>query len=644
MSRKHLLVVAWACVLGSIANAQDLPPLEAYGRLPEYDMYELSPSGKFGATRLTAAGRDLVVVFDVDTSAFVSGADAEKVNPRSLRFIDDSQLVLVAGRTVKALAVRNSFDYSSAYALNVATDEIRVLLRRAEELYPYQSGLGRIIGSDPESSTVFMPAYSGSASPVLSVFKVNLDNARSNVLKKGNSRTIDWFLDGHGRPLVREDFDDRKNIHQIYVYPEDSRKARLIYEEETEIPRFGAVGLTAARDALVLLSRAGGTGRTSYFLMSLENGAISDPLFADSERDIEWVITDINRVVYGVEFAGFKPTYAFFDKDLEERVKTAQSRLEGLSVSLTSWSQDFSRLVFEVSGSWSSGAYLMFEDVYGAPTVLGGMRSDIGKEHVSPIEIVEYAARDGLRIPALITARPDVREAGNGPLIVMPHGGPEAHDRYGFDWMAQYFASRGYVVLQPQFRGSDGFGNTLLSAGRGEWGGKMQSDLDDGVDFLVEQGIADPQRVCMFGASYGGYAALAAGAFSPDKYRCIVAFAPVADLRRMLSQERRERGRDNWALDYWEGLYGAEASEKEELKALSPVFHADAFKAPVLLIHGKKDTVVRIDQSKAMNKALRKAGKDVTFIQLKGEDHWLTQEDTRIEMLRAAAEFIERHL
>ena len=172
----------------------------------------------------------------------------------------------------------------------------------------------------------------------------------------------------------------------------------------------------------------------------------------------------------------------------------------------------------------------------------------------------------------------------------------------------------------------------------------MQSDLDDGVDFLVEQGIADPQRVCMFGASYGGYAALAAGAFSPDKYRCIVAFAPVADLRRMLSQERRERGRDNWALDYWEGLYGAEASEKEELKALSPVFHADAFKAPVLLIHGKKDTVVRIDQSKAMNKALRKAGKDVTFIQLKGEDHWLTQEDTRIEMLRAAAEFIERHL
>ncbi len=644
MGRMQLAIAIWGIVVCAIANAQELPPLEAYGRLPEYDMYELSPSGKLGATRLTADGRDLVVVFDVDTAAFVSGADAAEVNPRSLRFIDDNQLVLVAGRTIKSFAVRDSFDYSSAYALNISNKDVCVLLRKAEELYPYQSGLGRIIGSDPESSTVYMPAFAGSAAPALSVFKADLETSRGRVLFKGNSRTIDWFLDGQGKRLVREDFDDRKNVHKIFVYPRDSGKPRLIYEEQTDIPRFGAVGVTEARDALVLLSRAGGTGSVSYYLMSLENGEISGPLFTESERDIERVITDIDRVVYGVEFAGFKPTYAFFDEELEERVKTVQSRLEGVSASLTSWNHDFSKLVFEVAGGWSSGAYLMFDDVYGSPKVLGQMRRDIGPEHVATVEIIDYTARDGLSIPALLTARPDIREAGKSPLIVMPHGGPEAHDRFGFDWMAQYFASRGYLVLQPQFRGSDGFGNTHLLAGRGEWGGKMQSDLDDGVEFLVEEGIADPERVCMLGASYGGYAALAAGAFSPDKYRCIVAIAPVTDVRRMLSQERRERGRDNWVLDYWEDLYGAEASEKEELNSLSPVFRADAFKAPVLLIHGRKDTVVRINQSKLMNKALRKAGKDVTFIELKGEDHWLTQEETRIEMLRATATFIEQHL
>ena len=261
-----------------------------------------------------------------------------------------------------------------------------------------------------------------------------------------------------------------------------------------------------------------------------------------------------------------------------------------------------------------------------------------------PVHVTAYRAADGLTIPALVTVRDEVLEKGNAPLLVIPHGGPASHDVYGFDWLAQYFASRGYVVMQPQFRGSDGFGHDHLVAGRGEWGGKMQSDLDDGVKSLVDQGIADPDRVCMLGASYGGYAALAAGAFSPDIYRCIVSIAGVSDLNLHMRHKQAERGGDDWALDYWEDLYGAEASEKDELSAISPVDHADAFQAPVLLIHGERDTVVRIDQSKVMRKALRKAGKEVTFVKLEGEDHWLTQETTRIEMLQAAAAFIEAHL
>jgi dipeptidyl aminopeptidase/acylaminoacyl peptidase len=172
----------------------------------------------------------------------------------------------------------------------------------------------------------------------------------------------------------------------------------------------------------------------------------------------------------------------------------------------------------------------------------------------------------------------------------------------------------------------------------------MQSDVDDGVNYLVEEGLADPERVCIVGASYGGYAALAAGAFSPSMYRCVVAIAPVSDLHRMMRRERSDHGRDHWVLDYWERLQGADLSQKDTLKSLSPAFHADAFTAPVLLLHGKKDTVVPIEQSKIMNKALKKAGKDVTFIQLKGEDHWLSQPDTRLETLRAIAAFIDEHL
>ena len=643
----RLTAAAVALVFLLPAYSQDLPPLEAYGRLPVYDMYALSASGRYGASRITNDGQDSVMVFDLDTHDFVWGADAEEVNPRRLRFVDDDQLILIAGQTIRTFSVRNQFDYSSAYAMNLSTREIQILLRRADDLYPYQSGLGNIVGRDPNSKSVYMPAWVEprlGGAPVNGIYRVRLDKKQAKVVVYGNDNTIDWFLGEDGTPIVREDFDDDSNVHRIWTTDEKGRNKQLIYESEGAMRTIGPVGLTAARDALVLLINKRSTGGTAYYLMSLADGEISGPILDTEGREIERVITDINRVVYGVEFSGFKPSYEFFDKELDQRVRATQDLLVEAASRLVSWSDDFERLVFRVDGGITSGAYLLFDRDEVRPKLLGKTRPLIGTEQIAPVAITSYAARDGMTIPALLTAHASVIEQGNAPLIVMPHGGPQAHDRYGFDWMAQYFASRGYLVLQPQFRGSDGFGFDHHVAGEGEWGGMMQSDLDDGVTFLVEEGMANPERVCMVGASYGGYAALAAGAFSPDMYRCIAAFAPVSDLRRMLKRERSEHGKNHWVLDYWEEFYGADASEKEMLQSISPVFYAEQFKAPVLLIHGKKDTVVNIEQSKVMNSALRKADKDVTFIQLKGEDHWLTQEETRIKTLRALAEFIDTHL
>ena len=640
-------VAAIALIAGSLAFAAEFPPLDAYGRLPTYDMFELSPSGKLGASRVTADGQDMVLVIDIDRNEFITGANAENVNPRWLRFVDDNQLVLVAGETMRRRAVRNQFDFSQGFALNISTGEIQTLLRRAEYLYPYQSGLGRIVGKDPDSNKIYMPAFvepRQGGNPVNGIYRVDLDRKRARVAERGNRHTIDWFLDANGSPIVREDFDDEKNVHRIWSLAEDGDEKVLLYEEEGEFRTVSTVGVTAERDALVLLASTEDAGGWSYYLMSLADGTISGPVLATEGREIERVITDINRVVYGVEYSGFKPSYAFFDTELHERVGAYQRRMPDVASSLVSWSDNFQRLVLRIAGGWSSGAYVVFEKGESRPVMVGQSRPDIVGEQVVPVQITEYEARDGMTIPALVTATNAVRETGPAPLVVLPHGGPEAHDQYGFDWLAQFIASRGYVVLQPQFRGSNGFGHDHVVAGNGEWGGKMQSDLDDGVNFLVDQGVADPERVCMIGASYGGYAALAAGAFSPEIYRCIASIAGVSDLRKMLLRKRSESGRDNWVLDYWEGLYGAGASDKDILRSISPAFHADSFNAPVLLIHGKKDTVVNIEQSKMMRKALRKAGKDVTYVELKGEDHWLTQEDTRIETLQAIAEFIDEHL
>lgn len=645
MTLMKTLSFALAIILSSHALAGELPPLEAYGKLPRFGLYALSPSGRLAATRVVEDGRDAIMVIDVDAQDYLVGVDASKVNPRWIRFAEEDKVVLVAGQTVQSWNVRGgSYYYGHAYTFDLASNKVRRLMERAKGLYPHQSGLGKIIGHDPVSRTVYMPAYVGSDTPGYGVYAASLDKKREKLVVRGRSDTIDWFLDANGKPIVREDFDDKANVHRIWRVDEKGKTQTLLYEEETELKGYSTVGVTPDRDALVLLTSSIQSGGTSYYLLDLEHGAITGPVLGREGRYIQRVVTDINRVVHGVEYSGFKPTYAFFNEDLNSRVAVIQQRFPGLASHLVSWNRDFSRLMFKIEGGWSSGAYAVFEQGNPDPFVLGRTRPEITQEFVAPVEILSYVAGDGRSIPALLTGRADVREAGNAPLIVMPHGGPRAHDEFGFDWIAQYFASRGYVVLQPQYRGSDGFGYDHMSAGDGEYGGKMLSDIDDGVRHLVATGVADPDRVCSVGASYGGYAALAAGAFSADMYRCIVAIAGVSDLPKKMASLSFRRGREDSSIDYWEKLYGVEVSDKDALKAISPAYHAESFQAPVLLIHGEQDTSVKIDQSSRMNRALRKAKKDVTFIKLKGEDHWLTQEESRVETLRAVAEFIERHL
>jgi dipeptidyl aminopeptidase/acylaminoacyl peptidase len=220
----------------------------------------------------------------------------------------------------------------------------------------------------------------------------------------------------------------------------------------------------------------------------------------------------------------------------------------------------------------------------------------------------------------------------------MPHGGPGQRDYPGFDWWAQAFASRGYAVLQPNFRGSSGYGATFQNAGHGEWGRKMQSDLSDGLTFLVQSGIADPQRACIVGASYGGYAALAGVTLQKGIYRCAVSVAGVSDLSKMVATDIRESILSATLIR----MLKQEVGSGRDLREASPIRFAAGADAPILLVHGKDDTVVNYDQSADMAKALQKAGKPVEFVTLVGEDHWLSRSETRQSMLEAVVAFVEK--
>lgn len=264
---------------------------------------------------------------------------------------------------------------------------------------------------------------------------------------------------------------------------------------------------------------------------------------------------------------------------------------------------------------------------------LGFDNLTIKMRRMHPVRTIRYKARDGLDIAAVLTL-PYGRDA-KLPLIVMPHGGPVARDSETWDWWAQFLADRGYAVVQPNYRGSSGYGTPFTEKGEGQWGLAMQDDLDDAVKALAAQGIADPARVCMVGASYGGYAAIRAAQRDGDKYRCAVSYAGVSDLHRMIQYQKNflfSGSRGDWLRE-----------QAPDLKNVSPLNFPEQFSIPLLLVHGDQDLVVPPAQSRVLAQKLKDAGKDVTYIVQPEGDHHFSRTEDRLAFLKALEAFLKKH-
>jgi dipeptidyl aminopeptidase/acylaminoacyl peptidase len=327
--------------------------------------------------------------------------------------------------------------------------------------------------------------------------------------------------------------------------------------------------------------------------------------------------------------------YVFFDAELQAHWNAVLRAFPDEAVRLISHTDDFSRMVVEVFGAKHGYVYALF-DWYSHQAVVLGEIYD-GVPAPAPVTRVAYPAADGLTIDGLLTVPRGA--AKDLPLIVLPHGGPESVDTLGFDWWAQALASQGYAVLQPNYRGSS-VDAKFVARGFGEFGRKMQTDLSDGVRYLAKQGVIDPQRVCIVGASYGGYAALAGVTLDPGVYRCAVSVAGISDLKRF----RGWLGDNKSAASqrYWDRFVGVTEKDDAGMKAISQLDHVGVVAAPVLLIHGRDDTVVPFEQSDLMFSALKRAGKPAQMVTLKHEDHWRSRSETRLQMLQACVDFLKQ--
>ena len=548
----------------------------------------------------------------------------------------------------------NKFTYSSAYSYNINNGKISKLLKeggpqtantsikKKNLIYPGQSGLGRIIGNYQQKNQIFMPAYVGEWSskfPKYSLVTVNLKNGRPKLFENGNTQTRDWIVGEDGTVYAREDHNRETNTYRIAT-KRNGVWEDVFVDKNAPLAPLNLKGINPDKSGLIVTNYLE-NGEEALLQLNWD-GSFSSPIFKKSNAEIDYVISDSNRNIYGVSFTGMTPSYGFLDENLNDAMNSLIKSYPGFSILLTSWSDDWKKMIVQVSGGNQAGGFFIYNTETREVSKLIDSR-DIPAEAIGEVITIEYPARDGTKIPSLLTWPVGKSERENLPTIILPHGGPESYDQMYFDWLAQYFSNRGYLVLQPNFRGSTGFGWDFRQQGRGQWGGLMQDDISDGIHALVKNGYSDPDKVCIVGASYGGYAALAGGSFTPELYKCIIAFAPVTDLPRILYTERLRYGENSHIVEYWTRVIGDRKTDKEKLKSISPIHHAEKFTSPVLLIHGNKDSVVNINQSVSMHDALKKAGKEVEFVKVKGGDHWLSTSETRLETLQAIDSFIAKH-
>ncbi|MGS2722466.1 alpha/beta hydrolase family protein [Porticoccus sp. GXU_MW_L64] len=608
--------------------------IEAYGLLPKYRSLSISPNGERYAFIRREGVKDYMVVADAQTAKPQAAVDVSHFKARDVAFISDDYVLIYGSITSRANAVGAPLEITGVLAYNLASGKIKTLLRGTRNLYPIQIGLGLIVGFDAKKEQVFMPAHDEDLR--YNLYRVSLKTGRGQVYAKGSKSTRNWFLDHQGQVLAREEYSEKNREYRILS--KLSGEWKSVYSKTDTAPLVGPQAVSADGKKLISL---GQNQHKELFSISLEDGSLTGPLTDVAGVDIEAVHTDINRSFLGVEYSGFVTRYDFEDKKHLALFERLNSTFPNGDVRYVSATDDWKKIIIKVSGGGHAGNFFLFDtESVKLSKLLSEYPAVVG---VGEQKAIRYKARDGLDITAVVTYPTDETKRKNLPLIALPHGGPAAYDRFGFDWLAQYLASKGYLVLQPNFRGSTGFGLDFREAGNGEWGRKMQDDVSDGVQTLVQSGQADPQRVCIMGGSYGGYSALAGGAFSADLYRCVVAINGVTDIPTMLGDARLRLGTSHWVIDYWNRLTGGEQKGHDWLKDISPSHFADRFQAPVLLIHGKDDSVVPFGQSQRMLKRLKKAKKPVELVTLKGEDHWLSTSATRLKTLQAIDRFLQQH-
>jgi dienelactone hydrolase len=488
---------------------------------------------------------------------------------------------------------------------------------------------------DGRSALVRVSPYGGNPYPT--VERIDIFTGRRAKVALSPVKSADFFTDNRGEVRFAAG-SESDNVRKLF-YRSGAGEGWTLFGVEDPSGRFEYPIGFSADDKIVYMQAEQAQGPDKIIALDLATRE-RKVVLADDDVDPDLIVyRNGTRIPLGAFFLDGKPRTAFIDETTPEArlYHSLESAFAGNTVEITSQTADGSLALVRVSSDVNPGDFYLFDTVNKKAAHALSRREWLDPEKMAPMQPVTLAVRDGLKLHGLLTTPKG--SSGKGlPLVVMPHGGPFGiQDTWGFDGEAQILAAAGYAVLQVNYRGSGGYGLTFKQAGAKQWGGAMQDDLTDATKWAVAQGIANKDRICIYGASYGGYAALMGVAKEPGLYRCAAGYVGVYDLPKMQADDKRDaKWAGNWSLD-WVG-------KPENLGPVSPNRIADRIKVPVFLAAGGEDQTAPIEHSKMMEQALRKAGASVETLYFDTEGHGFYLPEHRSEYYTRLLAFLSRSL
>lgn len=666
-----VMAVAGLAVLAPAPARADQVPIEAFIDYPQFSAAALSPNGRYIAGVRREGTSFILVVLDWQTKQVTPiqrTTDASSMQFSGVTWKNDDILVFTVMQMVNVRevtttrAARNSDQpdrvpvfqvYASSrsgelislYGSQAATaGDVPVLLRNVQVV-------DRLV-DDPDHVLLLAPGNTGS-----NLVRANVRNGRNETIESFpfSSNTFAIRTDRTGTPVMRQTVAAGGRGASWYRRANNRWEHIITYRGvnlANSGPDFDPAGATNEPGVMFVSARRDGADVAELYRYDTRTGQFGEKVFSingfDMSSDGGVVTHPVTQEILGICY--WTEVYQCEGRNEDfTRGYRAVTRALGpnLVVQIAGMSDDTNRWLINASGPQDMGSVYLYDRTTRALDFIGGERPSVEPEQLATQEVVRYTTRDGYQTWGYLWTPPGAPQGTPLPAVVVPHGGPEGRDFYGFDPFAMYLANRGFAVLQPNFRGGGGQGRRFVEAGWNQWGQRMQNDFEDGVRAMITAGRFDANRICVMGWSYGGYKTMAASLLNQDLFKCAVAGAGVSDLEAMMRWTREEEGgAQGVSYQYWSNSIGRPSDQMSLLRRYSPAQRASEIRMPLLLIHGQIDDIVPIEQSEIMRDALKREGREPRLITLPLENHqWAPMTiANRRTTLDEAERFIRQHI